>query len=45
VRALVDEVRPDFVVPEIEALATDALQDVEDAGTGDRDPDGAGHPV
>lgn len=33
VRALVDEVRPHFVVPEIEALATDALQHVEDAGT------------
>ncbi|MGO3363356.1 MAG: formate-dependent phosphoribosylglycinamide formyltransferase [Corynebacterium sp.] len=30
VRALVEEVRPHFVVPEIEALATDALQDVED---------------
>ncbi|MDN5683004.1 formate-dependent phosphoribosylglycinamide formyltransferase [Corynebacterium glyciniphilum] len=32
VRALVDEIRPDFVVPEIEALATDALQDAEDEG-------------
>lgn len=31
VRALVGQVRPHFVVPEIEALATDALQDVEDA--------------
>lgn len=32
IRALVEKVRPDFVVPEIEALATEALQDVEDAG-------------
>ncbi|MDN6619530.1 MAG: formate-dependent phosphoribosylglycinamide formyltransferase [Corynebacterium variabile] len=32
VRALVEQVRPDFVVPEIEALATDALAEVEDAG-------------
>ncbi|HIW92121.1 MAG TPA: formate-dependent phosphoribosylglycinamide formyltransferase [Candidatus Corynebacterium avicola] len=32
VRALVDEVRPHFVVPEIEALATDALQEIEDEG-------------
>ncbi|MDN5720621.1 MAG: formate-dependent phosphoribosylglycinamide formyltransferase [Corynebacterium sp.] len=32
VRGLVEKVRPHFVVPEIEALATDALQDVEDEG-------------
>lgn len=32
VRGIIEEVRPDFVVPEIEALATDALQDIEDAG-------------
>jgi phosphoribosylglycinamide formyltransferase 2 len=30
VRDLVDEVKPHFVVPEIEALATDALQEIED---------------
>jgi phosphoribosylglycinamide formyltransferase 2 len=32
VRDLTERVRPDFVVPEIEALATDALQDIEDDG-------------
>ncbi|MDN5721881.1 MAG: formate-dependent phosphoribosylglycinamide formyltransferase [Corynebacterium sp.] len=32
IRALIEEVGPDFVVPEIEALATDALQEVEDEG-------------
>ncbi|MBI9001325.1 formate-dependent phosphoribosylglycinamide formyltransferase [Corynebacterium sp. CCM 9185] len=32
VRALVDEVRPHFIVPEIEALATDALAEIEEAG-------------
>lgn len=31
-RALVEEVRPHFVVPEIEALATDALVELEAAG-------------
>ncbi|MBC2681340.1 formate-dependent phosphoribosylglycinamide formyltransferase [Corynebacterium anserum] len=30
VRALVEKVRPDFIVPEIEALATDELQRIED---------------
>ncbi|RAV34205.1 formate-dependent phosphoribosylglycinamide formyltransferase [Corynebacterium heidelbergense] len=32
VRALIEQVRPHFCVPEIEALATDALQDAEDEG-------------
>ncbi len=32
VRDLTERVRPDFVVPEIEALATDALQEIEDDG-------------
>ena len=32
VRALVEQVHPDFVVPEIEALATDALAEIEDDG-------------
>ena len=32
VRALVEQVKPDFVVPEIEALATDELQRIEDDG-------------
>ncbi|MCK7675330.1 formate-dependent phosphoribosylglycinamide formyltransferase [Corynebacterium pygosceleis] len=32
VRALVDEIRPHFIVPEIEALATDALTEIEEAG-------------
>ncbi|MCK7661797.1 formate-dependent phosphoribosylglycinamide formyltransferase [Corynebacterium antarcticum] len=32
VRALVDEVRPHFIVPEIEALATDALAEIEEEG-------------
>lgn len=31
IRDLVAQIRPDFVVPEIEALATDALQEIEDA--------------
>ncbi|WP_066586743.1 formate-dependent phosphoribosylglycinamide formyltransferase [Corynebacterium provencense] len=30
IRGLVEEIRPDFVVPEIEALATGALQELED---------------
>jgi phosphoribosylglycinamide formyltransferase 2 len=32
VRALVEETRPDFVVPEVEAIATDALVDLESEG-------------
>ncbi|MBV7293660.1 formate-dependent phosphoribosylglycinamide formyltransferase [Corynebacterium sp. TAE3-ERU16] len=32
VRALVEEVRPHFIVPEIEALATDALAEIEEEG-------------
>lgn len=32
IRQLVEEIRPDFVVPEIEALATGALEEVEDEG-------------
>ncbi|APT91445.1 hypothetical protein CSPHI_11180 [Corynebacterium sphenisci DSM 44792] len=32
VRELVERVRPDFVVPEIEALATDALGEIAEAG-------------
>lgn len=31
-RALIDEERPDFIVPEIEAIATDVLAEVEAAG-------------
>lgn len=33
VSALVEQIRPDFVVPEIEAIATDALVALEQAGT------------
>ncbi|MEZ2190431.1 formate-dependent phosphoribosylglycinamide formyltransferase [Corynebacterium sp. CCM 9204] len=33
VHALVDEIRPHFIVPEVEALATDALAEIEEAGT------------
>ena len=29
IKNLVDDVRPDFIVPEIEAIATDALRDLE----------------
>ncbi|MBV7295981.1 formate-dependent phosphoribosylglycinamide formyltransferase [Corynebacterium sp. TAE3-ERU12] len=35
VRELIEQVKPQFVVPEIEALATDALADVESAGLAD----------
>ncbi|WP_084079372.1 formate-dependent phosphoribosylglycinamide formyltransferase [Demequina sp. NBRC 110057] len=31
-RAVIDEVRPHLIVPEIEALATDVLREVEEAG-------------
>ena len=31
-RALIDEVKPHFIVPEIEAIATDVLMQVEDSG-------------
>jgi len=31
-RAIVEQERPDYIVPEIEAIATDTLQDLEDEG-------------
>ena len=32
VKQLIDEVRPDFVVPEMESIAADVFQDIEDEG-------------
>nr|WP_120491889.1 formate-dependent phosphoribosylglycinamide formyltransferase [Corynebacterium lactis] len=48
-RALIDEVRPHYIVPEIEALATDVLAEVEAAsaaaGSAEAAGDGAQHPI